>query len=273
MMIFDEFGLIIVGNSGVGKSFLANLILDKSVFAHEFSARSVTHQTDSIVHRLGERSYRIYNIPGLIEGNEQRIVLNRKENERAFEEQKNNPIVILYVFGHQHGRIRHEDVTTFQVMHKAYRFSPDSLLVIVNGLPADRPNNYNEDTQKTLYHLLNMELDHVHFIDRLDATQGQRRNVRQSLIDTILRVQPSIHKKVNNVELIQDGVVHLRDNLARMRIEGEKGQREHGDTILCLEQNYEAAQRLGGKRIFSHPQRKDRSACFSVTTFILSSQS
>ncbi len=66
----NQFGLIILGNSGVGKSFLANILLEKEVFKHEFSARSVTHRTEFQEIEIGNHRYAIFNIPGLIEADQ-----------------------------------------------------------------------------------------------------------------------------------------------------------------------------------------------------------
>lgn len=65
-----EYGLIIVGNSGVGKSFLANVLLGEEAFQHEFSARSVTHRTEFREITIGSYRYAIFNIPGLIEADQ-----------------------------------------------------------------------------------------------------------------------------------------------------------------------------------------------------------
>ncbi len=70
-----KFGLIILGNSGVGKSFLANILLDKDVFKHEFSPRSVTHRTEFQEITIENHHYAIFNIPGLIEADQVRNLL------------------------------------------------------------------------------------------------------------------------------------------------------------------------------------------------------
>ncbi|CAF1398568.1 unnamed protein product [Adineta steineri] len=240
----DTYGLIIVGNSGVGKSFLANIILGKQYFKHDFSARSVTHRTESITCILGGKQFRIYNIPGLIEGDEERIAQNRREITRAFEEQKKHSLIVIYVFGHQNGRIRNEDVVTFRAIHNAYTFSPDSLITIVNGLPVDRPNTYNEETQATLIDLLGMRPDHICFIDRLKLGGTHQEDVRTYLIDTILNVRPRIHIKTNEINLMTDDVFQLQSDLDKLQIEMNTERYKHKDVIASMEQEYEAAQRL-----------------------------
>jgi GTPase SAR1 family protein len=250
-VISDMYGLIILGNSGVGKSFLANIILGKQYFKHESSARSVTHRTESIICTLDNRQFRIYNIPGLIEGNRKRIALNRRRISRVFEEQKDNPLVIIYVFGHQNGRIRNEDITTFRSIHNSYRFCSDSLITIINGLPPDRPTTYKEDTQTTLIDLLGMKPGHICFVDRLNSNEVHHEKVRKFLIDTILSVQPRIHTKTNNVNLITDNVLQLQADLDMMRIQMENEQSEHKEVITNMKREYEVARRVSGEKCSS----------------------
>ncbi len=66
----NKLGLIILGNSGVGKSFLANILLGHEAFKHEFSAQSVTHRTEFEEITLDDHDYAIFNIPGLIEADQ-----------------------------------------------------------------------------------------------------------------------------------------------------------------------------------------------------------
>jgi GTPase Era involved in 16S rRNA processing len=246
----DIHGLIIVGNSGVGKSFLANIILGRQYFKHDFSARSVTHRTESITCMLDNKNYRIYNIPGLIEGDEERIALNKREISRAFEEQKEYSLVVIYVFGHQNGRIRNEDITTFRAIQNAYTLSPDSLITIVNGLPPDRPSTYNEDTQATLIDLLGMKPGRICFIDRLKSDDRHQEDVRMYLIDTILNVHPQVHIKTNDINLMTDDVLRLQADLDMMQIQLYTEQYEHEDVISSMRQEIEAAQRVSSEKNF-----------------------
>ncbi|CAF1374053.1 unnamed protein product [Adineta ricciae] len=240
----DIYAIIIVGNSGVGKSVLGNIILGRQYFKHDFSARSVTDQTESTTCQLGDKYYRIYNIPGLIEGDEERIALNRREVSRAFEEQTGHSFVIIYVFGHQNGRIRNEDVVTFRAIHNAYRFSPDSLITVVNGLSPDRPSTYDKETQTTLIGLLGMQPGRICFINHLKLDGTQEADVRTYLIDTILNVRPEVHTKTNDINLMIDDVRGLEAELNKLQIEVESERHEHEAMIASMEREYEATQRL-----------------------------
>jgi hypothetical protein len=245
----DTYGLIIVGNSGVGKSFLANIILGKQYFKHDFSARSVTHRTESITCMLGDQHYRIYNIPGMIEGDEDRIALNKREISRAFEEQKEHSIVVIYVFGHQNGRIRNEDIVTFRAIHNAYPLSPDSLITIVNGLPPDRSSTYNDDTQATLIDLLGMKPGRICFIDRLKPGDIYQENVRTYLIDIILNVRPRIHIKTNDINLMTDDIFQLQADRHMLQIQMDNKRYEHEDVMQTMWQQIEAIERVSSKKI------------------------
>jgi hypothetical protein len=253
----DICGLIIIGNSGVGKSFLANIIIDKPHFKHDFSARSVTHRTESIMCMVGDKYYTIYNIPGLIEGDEERIALNKQEINRAFEEQQENSLIIIYVFGHQNGRIRNEDIITFRAIHNAYPFCSDSLITIINGLPSDRPSTYNEDTQAMLIDLLGMIPGQICFIDQLNSLDSHYITVRQQLIDAILNVHPRIHSKANDINLTIEDVSKLKSDLNMICIQMNSERQEHKNIIEHMEREYEANKYLSGNyvlldnRIFS----------------------
>lgn len=75
----NKHGLIILGNSGVGKSFLANILLKEEAFRHEFSARSVTHRTEFREITVNGIRFAIFNIPGLIEA-DQVIILDKNQS-------------------------------------------------------------------------------------------------------------------------------------------------------------------------------------------------
>lgn len=267
----DVDGLIIVGNSGVGKSFLANIILDKHHFKHDFSARSVTHRTESVTCLLRHKHFRIYNIPGLIEGDEERINLNKREISRAFEEQKENPVIIIYVFGHQNGRIRNEDIVSFRAIHNAYRFNTDSLITVINGLPPNRPTTYDEDTQATLINLLGIKPGKICFIDHLNASDIHHEPIRQYLIDTILNVHPRQHTKTNDIDLMVDDVHQLQNEIDMLHINMDNQRHEHEDVINNMERKYEATERVLGKTL--NFIGRILISCFSFTTFIFSSKS
>ena len=185
-----QYGLIILGNSGVGKSFLANILVGHEAFTHAFSSTSVTVDTEYVEVQIGGLPLAIFNIPGLIEAEQERIDLNKIDIDKAFEERPNS--VIMFVFGHQNGRIRDEDVVAFNAINAAYPFRPESLVIVVNGLPKTRPSDYEGGTLVLLQKLLVDTYVHsgnVCFLDGIDANSMQE---KQILKENLLRVSSNI---------------------------------------------------------------------------------
>jgi GTPase SAR1 family protein len=179
-------GLIILGNSGVGKSFLANIIIGNDTFRHQFKATSVTHRTESVEVTIGSHTFTIFNIPGLIEAEQERIDLNKQEIDKAFTKRPNS--IIMFVFGPKNGRIRDRDVMTFNAINAAYSFQPESLVLVVNGVPKTRPNDYEETTLTLLQNLLkgvNVNNGNLCFTDFINVDDA---NEKQTLKSQLLSV-------------------------------------------------------------------------------------
>ncbi|CAF1302735.1 unnamed protein product [Rotaria magnacalcarata] len=138
----QQVGIIILGNAGAGKSFLCNLLIGGERFKTAFSPRSVTTRTE--FHRINGdngKQLLVYNIPGLIESNQERINENKREIKKAF---KDCPYsIVLFVWGNNGGRIQNDDVITFKALYAAYQFPESSLAFVVNNLPANRPVEYD----------------------------------------------------------------------------------------------------------------------------------
>ncbi|CAF3672743.1 unnamed protein product, partial [Rotaria socialis] len=207
----SKHGLILLGNSGVGKSFLGNVILGRDVFEHECSSGSVTHETEFEDYAVGNASYAVFNIPGLIEADQEAVDRNKAEIYKAFQQRPDS--VVAFVFaGGSGGRIRDEDIIAFKAINNVYKFQSKSLLLIVNDLPPRRPPKYEGGTLIKLEHHLGIQHIQVCFLDRINNTdEDDREQMRAKLFDAIIRCTPITHKKDGDIQLNVDVLKQLTD--------------------------------------------------------------
>jgi hypothetical protein len=198
----NQCGLIILGNSGAGKSFLANILLGHDAFAHEFTPCSVTRITEFQEVDLGYGTVAIFNIPGLLEAEQERIDLTEKEIDRAFALRPNS--IVIFVFGNQGGIIRKEDIVAFNAINAAYSFKHESLVFVVNGLPKKRPSKYEGRFVAFLQQFIRGVPVNAHnlcFLDHIDENNLQE---RQCLKEQLLQV--SFRNCSNMINSVNIGV-------------------------------------------------------------------
>ncbi|UJR07402.1 hypothetical protein I4U23_011688 [Adineta vaga] len=228
----NKYGLIILGNSGVGKSFLANILLGHEVFAHEVKSSSVTHHTDFMEINIGNVSFAIFDIPGLLEADQSRVDLNKKEIEKAFIQRSNS--IIIYVFGNQNGRIRDEDVVAFKAINTAYSFQSRALVIVVNGLPRKRAYDYEGTTLVLLQQLLrNTDVNNTNvcFLDIIDPDNStNKQRIKEQLLQVIVNFTPAEHRKRQEIETMSDRlqseIKRTREQQAQFEIERKKYMKE-----------------------------------------------
>ncbi|CAF3445331.1 unnamed protein product [Rotaria sp. Silwood2] len=226
-------GLIILGNSGVGKSFLANRLLDDDkAFESRFSARSVTRHTEwkNMSTPIGKYIYSVANIPGFVEANQKLIDENRHEIMKAFEQYPFS--IVIFVFGNKGGRIPDEDLVAFMKINDAYQFPPESLLLIVNGILSNAPDDYEEKTAQMLEDFTHIDKSHICFIEKT-TSEEDKHIIRHCLHEIIAKCEPTYHTKKHDIELIAD-------EISRLKME----YRQRQDQLLAQEYEYSKRQQL-----------------------------
>ena len=165
-----EFGLLVLGNVGVGKSYICNLMIGHEKFKSEFRREAVTTSVESHHIDTGSSDLVIYNMPGLIATDQEGIDRNKREIIKAFEQ---CPVsVVIFVWTHVDGRPQPNDVIAFKALQEAFRFSSRSLIFLVNNGLCKRPSTYEGRFLVLLEKVLDpmpVSLEDIFFLDTLKS--------------------------------------------------------------------------------------------------------
>ncbi|CAM4972667.1 unnamed protein product [Rotaria socialis] len=209
-------GIIILGNAGSGKSFLCNVLIGTDRFKSNFDPGAVTTETEHQRVKIHGKYLYIFNIPGLIDLNDDRIKQNKEEIEKAFKACPNS--LVLYVWSHVGGRCQRDDVIAFKALYEAYKFPKDSLAFVVNNLDPIRPEGYDEKFMVTLKVALAPQTfpasDFV-FIEKIEPnnpeTQEKIKDARLTLMQLIIGHQIAHQTEYGKIDLESKEIKKIRD--------------------------------------------------------------
>jgi ElaB/YqjD/DUF883 family membrane-anchored ribosome-binding protein len=219
-----EYGIIILGNSGSGKSFLCNIIIGSTKFQAGFQPDAVTTATEHHRIETSKCDYLVYNIPGLIEADQERIDLNKKEIQKAFNECPTS--VVLFVWRQTGGRVQNDDVIAFNALNEAYKFPRDGLLFVINNVPVQRPMGYEGKFIATLNNLLKpmsvSDIDAI-FIDTLDMGDQTNKNSARTKLMKHIMIHPAMEQKQQKeIRVESKALKELREQLKKQQEDAEK---------------------------------------------------
>jgi predicted GTPase len=142
--------VLVLGNSGAGKSFLCNALIGSETFEHKTRATSVTSTTTFAAVVMGDTAYIICNIPGLIEADQNNIPRNKAAIEAAFDFQRGCPTVALLVVSTTGGRVKNEDYEAIRCVRGYVKMDPAATVVVVNGVDKDEIDGDFGEYERTL---------------------------------------------------------------------------------------------------------------------------
>ncbi|CAF1265952.1 unnamed protein product [Didymodactylos carnosus] len=251
-------GIIILGNSGAGKSFLGNVILNREAFEHEYQMQATTVKTEYQECILNQKTYAVYNIPGLIELDQERIDINIQEIDKAF--QQHPYAVVMYVFGTTNGKIRNEDIVAFHAINSAYPLSEKSLIIIVNSLSPNRKADYESQTTSLLTQHFKMNLPYICYVNEI-SHENEKQPLRQQLIQTITTAMPKTHEKQHEIELVAAQLQKLIKQVAEFQNIIEKQQNQIDEQQKVIEdykRQKEATENERQRKEYEETKRQQR---------------
>jgi uncharacterized small protein (DUF1192 family) len=146
-----------------------------------------------------------------------RIDINKREIDHAFAQRPNS--LIIYIFGQGNGRIHDEDAIAFNSINKAYPLNIQSLLLVINGLPAVRPKNYEGEVMLMLQDIIQVPAaaERVCFLNQIDRENMEERlALRKQLVSAIIQLSPKEHIKMHDIHLQADEVAMLKKQILEM---------------------------------------------------------
>ena len=249
----SEYGIIILGNAGAGISFLCNLIIGSERFKADFQPDAVTSETE--YHRMETPNcdYLVYNIPGLVETNQEHIDRNKQEIQKAFNSCPN--AIVIFVWTHVGGRVQNDDVLAFEALNNAYAFPREALMFVVNNVPTTRSDKYEGLFITTLVNALNAkwirEIDTI-FIDCLDMTNRQQTIAARTKLMKQIVIHPAfVQQQKNPIRLQLDELNDMRSQLKQQQKAAEN------DRVRFQQQIEDMTKRFNRKQAEANERYED----------------
>lgn len=132
--------VLVLGNRGTGKSHILNTVLGEAVFHSAFDLSAVTMTVETAMFRAPDGGeYLLYNIPGLLDVDEEVAKRNAAEVEKAIRDQATTPVIVLFVLTMDGGRFRAEDLEAWRTISEFVPALKDSTAVsfAVNKVDGD----------------------------------------------------------------------------------------------------------------------------------------
>lgn len=133
--------VLVLGNARIGKSHTLNTILGSAVFKSAFDLSAVTTAVETVMFRAPDGGeYALYNIPGLLDLDEEVARRNAAEVEKALRDQATAPVIVLFMLTMKGNGLHAEDLEAWRAISEFVPALKDSTAVsfIVNKVEANK---------------------------------------------------------------------------------------------------------------------------------------
>lgn len=255
--------LYFVGNAGVGKSFLCNCLLQEERFESKDQAASCTRTVEFADLALKDRTLRIYNIPGLLEADPERVKINAKLLQEALEHK--DPAIMIYVLTTEGGRVRDSDYAAYNALKEAYNIQQHSFAFLVN-----KSTSRNDKNGITAYIHSLLADRRVEFLADFESEVDSKTNyaqimesMRPTLLNLIDQLQAAEMKKISDIKLASDHIQELKAKARQEKEEYEKRLQVEREATQKATQAACAAQHAAQQAI-QEARRSRNSSLFSI---------
>jgi septin family protein len=218
----------IIGNTGVGKSFLCNCLVARNAFESANQPYSCTRNVESMEvkcthvtedHKEVPFALRVFNIPGLLEADPARVKDNVRLLQSALDRKQHS--VVLYVLTTESGRIRDGDYVAFSALKTAYDLTMHACAFIVN-------KSHRRDNQAAITSYINTVLapfevwflpeiqtedDHIGMVDMT--------SIKNMLLVVVNTLTPNRLTKKSELKLDADYIQELKEESQKRKQEFE----------------------------------------------------
>lgn len=242
--------LYIIGNTGVGKSWLCNCLLGRWEFDSKNQADSCTREVSSVETWLpttyqkdenivaGALPLRIFNVPGLLEADPERVKQNVRLLQSALDRKEMS--LVLYVLTTEGGRIRDSDYAAFKALSEAYDLHQHSCMFVVNKC-SKRDNRQ----QITAYIHKVLGPFEVGFLPGYDLSDQEleaeikllHTQVTPMVVDMIRHLIPTSLRKQKELKLEADHIEDLKKQSQQSKIQFEKEMNQMRQESNAIQQD------------------------------------
>jgi len=206
--------IYLVGNTGVGKTHLINCLLNKEQFESRESSTSVTREIETAAVNIDAISVTYYNIPGLLEDDDERIKQNVEVLKEAFADQ--DDAYIFYILTVESGRLRSNDCDAYKALSKAYQMNNKSFAWIVNKW--DSKTVIKEEVSARIKFVL--EPRDVYFVPKLTGDFKQDGKAVGGVFEIMFQsLTPHVIKKLQEFSLSNEELKAARATIKKLEKE------------------------------------------------------
>jgi len=202
----------LIGNTGVGKSMLLNCLIGEEKFDSKWSPGSVTRDTTTRTITLDNVQIKVWNLPGILEGDPTKLQENVKLLKEALESKEKS--MVMFVLTLEGGRIGYDDTAAYNSLHRAYQFPEKSMCLLINKATlSDAKKAVVRDYCQGIY-----GDKKVFFVPNLEEKSFQERCtiVKPIVLEEIKKLVADDIKKVADFNLDSEQITQLKKQIQEL---------------------------------------------------------